>query len=120
MSDEDKSSVTKEEDVKEESGAEESDEAHKERMHTPDEPEEPKIDDAFETGESSSGPASNFKDRTEDEEEDEWPHSEMEENEDLLKTMNDAVRKKSEAIRARRRKKGKKNRKVNDPAKRKE
>ena len=76
-------------------------------MHTPDEPEEPKIDDAFETVESSSGPASDFKDRGEDEDEDEWTHSEMEEYEDFLKSIDDAVRKKSEAIRAKRREKAK-------------
>ena len=76
-------------------------------MHTPDEPEEPKFDDAFETGEASSGPASHFKDRAEDEDEDEWTHSEMEEYEEFLKWIDDAVRKKSEAIRAKRREKGK-------------
>ena len=76
-------------------------------MQTPDEPEEPKFHETFETGKSSSGPASDFQDRTEDEEEDEWTHSDMEEYEDLLKTIEDAVRKKSEAIRARRCEKGK-------------
>ena len=91
MSEEEKSGVTKEKDVEEEQGVKESEEAHKERMHTPDKPEEPKFDDAFETGESSSGPASDFKDRAEDEEEDEWTHSEMEEYEDFLKSIDDAV-----------------------------
>ena len=62
LSDEEKSGVMKDKDSEEESGVKESDEVHEERMHTPDEPEEPKFDDAFETGESSSGPASDFKD----------------------------------------------------------
>ena len=106
MDDEGKSGVTKEEDV-EESGVEEIEEVHQQRMHTPNEPEEPKFDDAFETGESSSGPASDFKDRAEDEDEDEWTQSEMEEYEDYLKLIDDAVQKKSEAIRAKRREKGK-------------
>ena len=57
MSDEEKSGVTKEKDIEGESGVKESDEAHKERMHTPDKPEEPNFDDAFKTGESSWGPA---------------------------------------------------------------
>ena len=78
LDDEGKSGVTKEEDV-EESGVKETEEVHEERMHTPDKPEEPKFDSALETGESSSGPASDFKDRAEDEDEDEWTHSEMEE-----------------------------------------
>ena len=114
VSDEDKSSFTNEKDVQEESGVKESEEAHEERMHTPDEPEEPKFDDAFEKGEWSSGPALDFKDRTEDEEEDQWTHSEMEEYEDFLKSIDDAARKKSEAIRAR---EGKENPKVNELAK---
>ena len=106
MDDEEKSGVTNEEDV-EESGVKEIEDVHEERTHTPDEPREPKFDDAFETGESSSGPASDFKDRAENEEEDKWTHSEMEEYEDFLKSIDDAVRKTSEAIRAKRREKGK-------------
>ena len=119
LSDEGKSGVTKEKDVEEESVVKESDEVHEERMHTPDEPEEPKFNDAFETGESSSGPASDFKDCAEDEEQDEWTHSEMEEYEDFLKLIDHAVRKKSEAIRARRREKGKGKPKVERTAKEK-
>ena len=118
MDDEGKSRVTKEEDV-EESGVKEIKEVPEERMHTPDEPEEPKFDDAFETGESSSGPASDFKDRVEDEDEEEWTHSEMEEYEDFLKSIDDAVRKKSEAIRAKRREKGKEKPKVKRTSKEK-
>ena len=106
--------------MEEESGVKESDEVHEERMHTPDEPEEVKIDDVFETGESSSGPALDFKGRAEDKEEDEWTHSEMEEYEDFLQSIYDAVRKKSEAIRARRREKGKGKPKVKRTEKRKE
>ena len=101
------------------SGVKEIVEVHEEIMHTPDEPEEPKFDDAFETGESSSRPASDFKDRAEDEDEDEWTHSEMEEYEDFLKRMDDAVPKKSEAIRARRREKGKGKPKVKQTSKEK-
>ena len=118
LDDEQKSGVTREEDV-EESGVKEIEEAHEERMHTPDEPEELKFDDAFETGELSSGPASDFKDPAEDEDEDDWTHSEMEEYEYFLKLIDDAVRKKSEAIRAKRPEKGKENQKFNEPAKRK-
>ena len=70
LDEEGKSGVMKEDDV-EKSGVKAIDGVQEERMHTPDEPEEPKYDDAFETGESSSGPASDFKDRAEDEDEDE-------------------------------------------------
>ena len=104
MDDEGKSGVTN---VKEESGVKEIEEVEEQRMHTPDKPEEPKFDDAFDTGESSSGPASDFKDRAEDEEEDEWTHLETEEYENFPKSLDDAVRKKREAIRARRREKRK-------------
>ena len=120
MSDENKLGVTEEQDVEEESGVKKSDEAHKGRVHTSDEPEEPKFDDAFETGESSSHPPSDFRDRAEDEEEDEWTHSEMEEYEDLLKWINDAVQRKGEAIRGRGPRKGKENRQSNKSSKRKE
>ena len=106
LDDKGKSGVTKKEDVKE-SGVKEIEEVQEERMHTPDEPEEPKFDDAFPTGESSSGPASDFKDRPEDEDEDEWTHSEMEEYNDFLKSMDGAVWNRSEAIRAKRRERGK-------------
>ena len=118
LDDEGKSGVTKEEDV-EESGVKEIEEVHEEGMHTTHELEEPKFDDAFETGESSSGPASDFKDRAADEEEDEWTHSEMEEYEGFLKAIDDAVRKKSEAIRARRREKGKGKQKIRRTGKKK-
>ena len=106
MSDEGKS------DAEEESGVKERAEAPEERKHTPDEPEQPKFDDTFETGESSSGPALDSEDRTEDEEEDDWTHSEMEEYKDFLKSIDDEVRKKSEVIRARPHEKGKGKQKV--------
>ena len=106
LDDEGKAGITKEEDV-EESGVKEIEEVHEERMHAPDKPEEPKFDDTFETGESSSGPASDFKDRAGGQDEDKWRHSEMEEYEDFLNAINDAVRKKSEQIRAKHREKGK-------------
>ena len=116
MGDKHKSSVTKEKYPEEESGVKESEEAHKERMHTPDEPEELKFDDAFETSESPSGPASDFKDGAEDEEKDEWTRSETEEYEDFLKSM-PCPRKAKRSQRGVARK-GKENRMSNEPAKR--
>ena len=88
-------------------------------MHTPDKPEKLTFDDTFQNGVSSFGPVSDFKDCTEDEEEDKRTPSEVK----STKTSSNRAtmhcgRKEKRSERGVVRK-GKENRKLNEPAKRK-
>ena len=89
-------------------------------MHTRDKPDELKFDDSFETGVWSWGPVSDFKDRTEDEEEDKWMSLEMKSaktfsNESTMQCGRGEKRSERGVARN-----GKENRKLNEPAKRKD